>query len=251
MATNRVHNTDILNSVDFDELSLGAQVLYTRCVANADDMGAVEVESIFRTASKVRRPAIKELIDSGLVTLIRQRGTVVYINGFHCINSFAKHGAKRSRYEAELMQNCDIKNALSKLKIKDSGNPMLGSAMLGSALQGSERQCFFFDMYNTLLKKTNFSNLYPHTANSLGDFYQHLDELHADGATETSVQVMIEQCAEKAEEHGDYTVSEYIDKATANCWKNINWQFLEREQSGDFGFWQGKTFYPVQRSCPT
>ena len=233
MATNRVHNTDVYNSIDFDELSLGAQVLYTRCVANADDMGAVEVESIFRTATKVRKPAIKELIDSGLVTLIRKKGTVVYINGFHSINSFAKHGAKRSRYEAELMQNCDIKNALSKLKIKDSGNPMLGSAMLGSALQGSERYYSFYDIYRSLLKKTTFATEYPLTARSLGDFYIYLDELKTEGATETSVQVMIEQCADKVEEYGDYAVSEYIDKATANSWKNINWQFLEREQNGD------------------
>jgi len=232
MATsNRVHSSDVYNSFAFDELSLGAQVLYTRCVANADDYGVAELELIYRTASKVRKPAIKELLDSGLVTLIQQKGTIVYINGFHSINSFAKHGMRKSHYVAAVMQNSYTRNAVSNVKTKDKGNPMYGNAMSGYVTTGDAT--LFFDMFCKQAEKEKLDAFAPHTYNSLGDYYKYLEEIHADNVTETSIAVMIRQCLDKAEEFGDYQVGEYIDKAIANGWKNINWQYLEREVDGD------------------
>ena len=199
--TNRVHDSSIINSTDFDEMSLGAQVLYVKCVANADDFGVVEVESIFRTSSKIRRPAIREIINSGLVEVIREKGTVVYIKGFHNINSFAKHGARRSRYDAELMQNSYTKNAVSKLKIKDFGNPMIGSATSGPVQTGTAPRESRYVRFCRISEKENLPTRNADLFDALCGYYQHLDEMDADGITDSSIKTVIHRCLEFADKY--------------------------------------------------
>lgn len=109
-------------------------------VADADDMGVAEGEMILSYCPKIRRPALTELLESGFVTVLDESEAIVYINDFHTVNSFAKHGANPSIYMAELLSNCRTKNMINKVKIKDNGFPMLGEDMIGDDMTGSESE---------------------------------------------------------------------------------------------------------------
>lgn len=224
--TNRVHDSNIINSTDFDSMSLGAQILYVKCVANADDMGVVEMESVFRASTKIRRPAMMELIDSGLVEVLREKGTVVYIKGFHSINSFAKHGARRSRYDAELMQNCYTKNIVSKLKIRDFGNPMKGNAMLGSAMKGNARNGNCYDRFCKLAEEENLNTREPSLWDALSGYYKHLDELEVSNVTDTSIRTTIRRSLEYCDKYCADDVVELILDTVDRCKTTIYWNNL-------------------------
>lgn len=230
-ADRRMTNTLMIRSNDFNRLSFMAQALYQQLLADTDDFGVAEGESVIRHIPRMRKSALMELIENDYITLIRQDGLIVYINTFHKTNNFSTHGAKPSLYMAELQHNERTRNLISKVKIRNLGEPRNRNKDKANDEDKTTRG-LCFDRYIVIADKHKFVAEAHFTHTSLGDYYKSLDEQNV-SVTDTSIDVMIRQCIDKIELYGDLVVSDYIDKAVASGWKNINWQYLDREQEGD------------------
>lgn len=226
LAKKRMIDCTTVASSDFDDLSFMAQALYCRLVADTDDMGVAEAGAVIRNASRMRKSALKELVDNGFVTIIRDKGNIVYINGFHDNNSFANHGARKSRYMTELLQHDCTKNVINTVKIKDLGYPRLGDAMNGEAMTGEVEICNA-QKYLAVIEDMGLRQTYPDLAESLYEWYQYTDESGISKATDVSINKMIEQAVKRCDNTSEEDVCNYIDKAIANAYKSINWSWFD------------------------
>lgn len=223
MAKSRMISTAVVRSSKFQRMSAGAQALYLQFVADADDMGVAEGEQIFAQCSKIRRPALKELLDSGFVTILDESDAIVYINDFHTVNSFAKHGANPSIYMDLLLSNCCTQKLINKVKIKASGNPMLDDAM---SISGEALLCNA-DRFRQVASNNKHIGDYPMLFDSLLNWYQYTDERGFTGITDKSIEVLIEACAKRCQEVDAYSVCDYIDNAVASGYLSVNWTWFD------------------------
>ena len=217
MFRNRVHDSAVICSERFNQLSLSTQVLYTKCIAYADDYGIVEVHSILRATPNLRRTSVNELKESGLVTVLhdsRKGGLIVYINEFHKVNSFSKYGAKTSVYYGYLEPYADIKKTVDGLRHKEDTINVKAKSL--------------FDIYIDLVVGTAFERDYPEACSALADYYAYLDEVGGSHMTKKSIVAMISTCQSKCNEYGDEIVTTYIKDGIANGWKSLNWNLLDK-----------------------
>ena len=226
MAKSRMISTAVVRSIKFQNMSAGAQTLYLQCVADADDMGVAEAKRILSYCPKVRKPSYEEFIKSDFVTVLDEHDGVVYINDFHTVNSFAKHGASPSIYMDLLLSNCCTKNLIKSVKIKDEGFPMLGDAMNGYAMTGEVEICNA-QKYLAVIEDMGLRQAYPDLAESLYEWYQYTDESGISKATDVSIHKLIEQATKRCDNTSEEDVCNYIDKAVANAYKSINWSWFD------------------------
>ena len=228
LAKKRMIDCSLVASSDFDDLSFMAQALYVRLVADTDDMGVAEAGAVVRLSTRMRMKALDELIDNGFVTLIRDKGKIVYINGFHDNNFFSHHGARKSRYMTELQHNDYTQNVISKLKIKADGFPRLGEDMLGNDGTGEAVLCNA-DRFRQMASQSRHISDYPMLYDYLLSWYQYTDERGYTGITDKSIEVLIKGCAERCEDVGCQEVCDYIDNAVASGYSSINWSWFDNK----------------------
>ena len=226
LAKKRMIDCTTVASSDFDDLSFMAQALYCRLVADTDDMGVAEAGAVIRNASRMRNAALKELVDNGLVTLIRDKGKIVYINGFHDNNTFTRYGARKSRYMTELQHNGYTKNVINTVKIRDESNHMVGDDISGTNGQGDTVMCNA-DKYLAVIDDMGLRQTYPDLAESLHEWYQYTDESGFPKTNDVSIHKMIEQATHRCDNTSEEDVCNYIDKAVANTYKSIDWSWFD------------------------
>lgn len=223
LAKKRMFDCTLVASNDFDDLSFMAQALYLRLIADTDDMGVAEAGGVIRYASRMRNSALQELIDGGFVTMIREKGKVVYVNGFHDNNSFANHGARESRYMAELQHNDYTKNVINKVKMRNNGYPMLGDDI---ATLGDVRLCNA-ERFRQVASQSKAMGEHPCLYDTLLQWYEYTDERGFTGITDKSINVLIDGCAERCDSVDEYSVQEYINNAIASGYHAINWSWFD------------------------
>lgn len=228
MAKSRMISTAVVRSAKFQKMSAGAQALYLQFVADADDMGVAEGESILACCPKVRKPSLTELIESGFVTVIDENGTIVYINDFHTVNSFSKHGANPSIYMDELLQNCCTKKLINKVKIKRDGFPMICNDISGEAMEGDVVVCNA-EMYDMYVKDHPEINDYEALRDVLREWYEYTDEVGKGKTSNVSISKMIKNAIKRCDDIGEYEVVEYISTAISNAWNNISWDWFDNK----------------------
>lgn len=225
MAKSRMISTAVVRSIKFQNMSAGAQALYLQCVADADDMGVAEVKRVLSYCPKVRKPSYDELINSSFVTVLDEDDGIIYINDFHSVNSFAKHGATPSIYMDLLLSNCCTKKLIKSVKTKDSGNPMLGDAMLGETMR--EQAICNAERFRQVASNSSAIAHFPMLYDSLMEWYEYTDERGYKNITDKSINVLIDGCVERCESVGDYEVCEYISNAVASGYNSINWSWFD------------------------
>lgn len=218
----------LVASSDFDDLSFMAQALYVRLLADTDDMGVAEAGAVVRLSTRMRTKALDELIDNGFVTLIRDKGKIVYINGFHDNNFFSHHGARKSRYMTELQHNGYTKNVINKLKIKDDSFPRLGNVGNGTEGTGEELVCNA-QRFEAYAKTSRHIGEYPMLYEALMSWYKYTDERGFKGITDSSIDVLVKGCFERCENVGTDEVCDYIDNAIASGYNNVNWSWFDNK----------------------
>lgn len=67
MAKKRMLDAALFNSDDFADMTLSAQILYVHLILNADDDGFVDSHRRAMRSLGVKRAALNELIEAGLV----------------------------------------------------------------------------------------------------------------------------------------------------------------------------------------
>lgn len=226
LAKKRMIDCSLVASSDFDDLSFMAQALYVRLVADTDDMGVAEAGAVVRLSTRMRMKALDELIDNGFVTLIRDKGKIVYINGFHNNNFFSRYGARKSRYMTELQHNDYTQNVINKLKIKDDGLHRIGDDMLGNDGTGEAVLCNA-ERFRQVASDNSAIKQFPVLYDSLVEWYEYTDERGYKNITDKSINVLIEGCVERCESVGEYEVCEYISNAVASGYNSINWSWFD------------------------
>lgn len=226
LAKKRVFDCTVVASSDFDELSFMAQALYMRLIADTDDIGVAEAGAVIRNTSRMRMKALDELVDGGFVTIIRDKGKIVYINGFHDNNFFSRYGARKSRYMTELLHNDYTKNVINKLKIRDDGNHMIGDDGISKDGTGDARICNA-DRFRQVASQNKHIGDYPMLFASLIGWYQYTDERGFTGITDKSINVLMEGCIKRCQEVDAYSVCDYIDNAVASGYPTINWSWFD------------------------
>lgn len=220
-------STAVVRSTKFQKMSAGAQALYLQFVADADDMGVAEGERILACCPKVRKPALNELLESGFVTVLNESEAIVYINDFHTVNSFAKHGATPSIYMDELLQNCCTKKLISKVKIKGDGFPMICDDINGEAMSGTE--LCNADRYDLVIQDHPEMNDYEALRDALHQWYEYTDEVGKAKTSNVSITNMIKNAIKRCKSVGEYEVVQYIDTAISNTWNNLSWDWFDNK----------------------
>lgn len=228
LAKKRVIDCTEVASSDFDELSFMAQALYVRLVADTDDMGVAEAGAVVRNATRMRLKALDELIDGGFVTLIRDKGKIVYINGFHDGNTFTRYGARESRYMTELLHNDYTKNVINTVKIKGDGNHKIGNAMNGEATTGEVVLCNA-ERYDKVAQDHSQLNDYDALRYALRQWYEYTDEVGKAKTSNVSINNMINNAVKRCESVGEYEVVQFIDTAISNTWNNLSWDWFDNK----------------------
>lgn len=120
MAKRRMISCTIVGSNKFIMLPKAAQALYMHFVANADDDGIVEADSVMRLV-RARRRDLEALASAGYVTVIEQASNIVYIPGWQSFNYIPKGRGTPSEYRETLIRHFPaIENALIKPRKADN-----------------------------------------------------------------------------------------------------------------------------------
>ena len=116
MSHKRMMMKDVTSRNMFVTMSKGAQLLYFHLNMETDDDGVAEGQLVMNMI-RSRRSDMIELIENNYVTVLEEKGWIVYINDFHAFNSLGKYLVYPSVYRNALIQKFpNIKNVLFKPK---------------------------------------------------------------------------------------------------------------------------------------
>ena len=91
-------------------MSKGAQLLYFHLNMETDDDGVAEGQLVMNMI-RARRSDMIELIENDYVTVLDEKGWIVYVNDFHAFNSLGKYLVYPSVYRNALIARFpNIKN---------------------------------------------------------------------------------------------------------------------------------------------
>lgn len=116
MSHKRMMMKDVTSKNMFVSMSKGAQLLYFHLNMETDDDGVAEGQLVMNMI-RSRRSDMIELIENDYVTVLEEKGWIVYINDFHAFNSLGKYLVYPSVYRNALIDKIpNIKNVLFKPK---------------------------------------------------------------------------------------------------------------------------------------
>ena len=103
---------DVTSKNMFVTMSKGAQLLYFHLNMETDDDGVAEGQLVMNMI-RARRSDMIELIENDYVTVLDEKGWIVYVNDFHAFNSLGKYLVYPSVYRNALIARFpNIKNVL-------------------------------------------------------------------------------------------------------------------------------------------
>ena len=112
MSHKRMMMKDVTSKNMFVTMSKGAQLLYFHLNMETDDDGVVEGQLVMNMI-RARRSDMIELIENDYVTVLDEKGWIVYVNDFHAFNSLGKYLVYPSVYRNALIARFpNIKNVL-------------------------------------------------------------------------------------------------------------------------------------------
>lgn len=116
----------IVGSNKFIMLPKAAQALYMHFIANADDDGIVEADSVMRLV-RARRRDLEALASAGYVTVIEQASNIVYISGWQSTNTIYDYRGTASIYRETLLEHFPaMRDALFKPRIDKKSQQNVG-----------------------------------------------------------------------------------------------------------------------------
>ncbi len=112
MSHKRMMMKDVTSKNMFVSMSKGAQLLYFHLNMETDDDGVAEGQLVMNMI-RSRRSDMIELIENDYVTVLEEKGWIVYINDFHAFNSLGKYLVYPSVYRNALIDKIPgIENVL-------------------------------------------------------------------------------------------------------------------------------------------
>ena len=112
MSHKRMMMKDVTSKNMFVTMSKGAQLLYFHLNMETDDDGVAEGQLVMNMIHS-RKSDMRELIDNDYVTVLDEKGWIVYVNDFHAFNSLGKYLVYPSVYRNALIEKIPgIKNVL-------------------------------------------------------------------------------------------------------------------------------------------
>ena len=112
MSHKRMMMKDVTSKNMFVSMSKGAQLLYFHLNMETDDDGVVEGQLVMNMI-RARRSDMVELIENDYVTVLDEKGWIVYVNDFHAFNSLGKYLVYPSVYRNALIDKIPgIENVL-------------------------------------------------------------------------------------------------------------------------------------------
>lgn len=112
MSHKRMMMKDVTSKNMFVTMSKGAQLLYFHLNMETDDDGVAEGQLVMNMI-RARRSDMIELIENDYVTVLDEKGWIVYVNDFHAFNSLGKYLVYPSVYRNALIARFpNIKNVL-------------------------------------------------------------------------------------------------------------------------------------------
>ena len=120
MAKRRMISCGLVSKERFIMLPKAAQALYFHLIANADDDGIAEGNTVVRLI-RARRRDLEALTSAGYVYVLEPASNIVWITGWQSFNYIPKGRGTPSEYRETLLEHFpDIKDAIIKPKNADN-----------------------------------------------------------------------------------------------------------------------------------